>query len=326
MSRHKATLVSVVVINFNSKDFLRQCIGSVLELDWPELEVIVVDNASSDGSADMVIAEFGGRAHLIRRTQNSPTAGRNEGFRAARGEYILSLDNDIVLTDRRLVHKAVPIFRQFPKVAALAFKIGTIENPEKPLPEHWWHPVSLAKGKDRFFFTDYFSEGAVFFRAEAVRDAGGYDEVFFRGYEGNDLTFKLFRSGYDLLFCPDLFCGELRVRGFHHQARKEINYLCLRNKIWLVWKYYPFWRGLRYLASRIAVAGYRSVRFAWIGYFVKGVKDGICAPKAIRKQRRPLSKEVWNRIDNTHRGMFEEAETWRGSDSFFAESYRTPSP
>jgi len=297
-------VVSVVIINYNNKDFLRQCVTSALQLDWPELEVIVVDNASSDGSPEMLEAEFGPRVRLIRRQQNSPTAGRNQGFHAARGAYILSLDNDIVLTDKTVVRKAVSLFTRFSKVAALAFKIGTVENPEEPLPEHWWYSLSIKEAKNRFFWADYFSEGAVFFRTEVVRASGGYDEAFFRSFEANDLVFKLLRAGFDLLYCPNLSCGELRIRGFLYKKRSDVSYLGVRNRIWIVWKYYPIWRALPYLLGRIALSGFRSVRYGWFDQFLRGVRDGLFAPRVIRLQRRPLDKEIWRKIHLIHLGKF----------------------
>jgi GT2 family glycosyltransferase len=299
-------LVSVVILNYNNKDFLRACITSALDLDWPDLEVIVVDNASSDGSPEMVEAEFAGRTRVIRREQNSPTAGRNQGFSAARGAYILSLDNDIVLPDRTVVRKALTLFERLPKVALLAFKIGTVESPDVPLPEHWWHPLPIDEVKNRCFFTDFFSEGAVFFRTEALRATGGYDEEFFQYFEGNDLAFRLIRDGYDLLFSPDLACGELRVRGFFHQKRTRVNYLSLRNKIWIVWKHYPFWKGSRYLFGRIAVSAIRSCRYGWSDLFLKALKEGVFAPPGIRSQRRLLGDDAWQRIEEIQRGQFAE--------------------
>lgn len=302
----RSHLVSVVILNYNNKDFLRTCIRSALDLDWPELEVIVVDNASSDGSPDMVEAEFGGRIRLIRRGENSPTAGRNQGFDAARGAYILSLDNDIVVPDKAVVRKAISIFERLPKVALLAFKIGTVESPNEPLPEHWWHPLPLEEGKDRCFFTDFFSEGAVFFRTESLRAVGQYDEEFFQYFEGNDLTFRLIRDGYDLLFSPDLACGELRVRGLLHRRRTRINYLSLRNRIWIVWKHYPVRKGTWYLLGRIGAAAVRSCRYGWMDLFFKGLREGVFAPRAIRSQRRVLNKAAWKRIADIQRGHFAE--------------------
>lgn len=289
-------LISIVILSYNKKDFLERCLAAALKLSWSKIEVIVVDNASSDGSPEMVEQLFGKRVQLIRRGVNSPTAGRNSGFKAARGEFVLSLDNDIVLHDTSVLDHGASLFRQFPKVGVLAFKICTIESPDEPLPEHWWYAPAREISKNQFFFTDYFSEGAVLFRSDALRHSGGYDDSLFQGFEGVELSLRLIRDGYEILYCPVLSCIELRVRGFLSSKRTHINYLSLRNRLWIVWKHYPFWKGLAYAVGRVGIAMARSIRYGWIDYCLRGIIDGIRAPQAIRMQRKPLSRDVWGRI------------------------------
>jgi len=300
--QRNAETISVVILNYNKREFLAKCIASVLEIDWPNLDVIVVDNASSDGSAEMVKSEFPNRVRLITREVNSPTAGRNQGFAAAKGEFVLSIDNDIVLPDKHVLQKGIDLLRRFPSVGLLAFKIGTVDRPDEPLPEHWWYPLPLEKWKDRFFYTDFFSEGAVLFRAEMLAETGGYDDDFFQYFESVDLSLRIIRDGFDMLYCPVLTCAELRVRGFLPRKRTPINYLSLRNRLWVVWKHYPLGRGIRFALGRILIAGVRSVRYGWVDYFVRGVKDGIAAPRTIRAKRRPLDEKTWKRIKEIRQG------------------------
>ena len=297
-------LVSVVVLNYNNKELLEQSLASVLDQSWPKLEAIVVDNCSTDGSPEMVEQRFGDKVRVIRRTVNSPTAGRNQGFEAAMGDYILSIDNDITLPDRNAVRKGMALFQQFPKVAVLAFKVGTSENPTEPLPEHWWYSRPLDTWKDRFFYTDFFSEGAVMFRSKTLLTSGGYDDEFFQYFESVDLSLRLIRDGFEMLYSPVLTCVELRVRGLLPRKRTPINYLSLRNRLWIVWKHYPFWRGLRFAVGRVAIASLRSVRYGWVDYFFRGVVEGIAAPRAIRTQRRPLSRDTWHKIRDIRGGLY----------------------
>lgn len=294
--------VSVIVINWNKKDILRLTLTSVLGLEWPNLELLVVDNASTDGSAEMVENEFGASVRLIRRTVNCPTAARNEGFFSARGEFLLSIDNDIILHDTKVIKKGLCLFQRLPNVGILAFKVGTTSNPEEPLPEHWWYPIPANSGKDQFFYTDLFSEGAAFIRASALRVTGGYDEDFFQYWEDVDLALRMIRNGFDVLFCPNLSCGEIELRSFLHRKRTFINYLALRNRIWTVWKHYPFARGLRFIIPRVAAGGVRSVRYGWTGDFLRAIRDGVLAPRVIREKRRPLRTETWAKIDRIRKG------------------------
>lgn len=291
-----SALISVVVLNYNKKAFLEECLTAVLQLNWPRLEVIVVDNASTDGSPEMVEERFGTQVQVLRRTVNSPTAGRNQGFDVARGEFVLSIDNDIVLHDKDVLQKGVALFRQFDKVGLLAFKVCTAESPDEPLPEHWWYAPPRETWKDRFFYTDQFSEGAALFRSQALRSSGGYDEVFFQYFESVDLALRLIRDGYEILYCPVLSCVELRVRGFLTVKRTRVNYLSLRNRLWIVWKHYPFWRGVYFSLGRVGVAALRSLRYGWVDYFFRGMVDGIGAPKVIRSQRKPLERDIWQKV------------------------------
>jgi hypothetical protein len=106
-----------------------------------------------------------------------------------------------------------------------------------------------------------------------------------------------------MLYCPVMACVELRVRGLLPKKRTRINYLSLRNRLWIVWKHYPFWRGLRFAVGRVAIACLRSVRYGWVDYFLRGVVEGIAAPRAIRVQRRPLSKDIWHKIRDIRSGQ-----------------------
>lgn len=300
--------VSVVILNYNGKGHVETCVRSVLDLGWPELDVWVVDNASTDGSPDLLAQEFGNRVQLIRREVNSPTAGRNEGFRSARGKYVLSLDNDMLMTDPTVVERAVAIFEQVENAAVLPFKIGSEELPDDPLREHWWHPVPLEAGKDRFFYSDWFPEGAVFFRANALAATGGYEEALFHGYECADLALRLLDQGFDILYCPTLTCVETRVRGWQYVSRGRINYLCLRNKLWTAWKNYPLLRGIQYSLLRIGSNAVRALRYGWMDLWFQAVKDGIAAPQFIRDKRKVIRPSTWSRISRIRSGRYREKE------------------
>ncbi|HUN78376.1 MAG TPA: glycosyltransferase [Solirubrobacteraceae bacterium] len=93
-------LVSVVVPCFNHGRYLPECLDSILDQDYPELEVIVVDDASTEESTRMVLADYEARepVTVLRQPENSgPSAARNRGIEAARGRYILPVDSDNLL-------------------------------------------------------------------------------------------------------------------------------------------------------------------------------------------------------------------------------------
>ena len=94
--------VSVVVVNWNGRDVLRGCLASITEETEASHEVIVVDNASSDGSAEMVAAEFP-EVRLIANAENRGfAAANNQGLAIARGRNLLLLNPDTVVLDRAI--------------------------------------------------------------------------------------------------------------------------------------------------------------------------------------------------------------------------------
>ena len=101
-------LLSIVIVNWNTRDDLVRCLESIEQTDTPEeREIIVVDNASYDGSCQVVRERFP-RVILIANIQNKGFAGGvNDGLRMSRGEYVLILNPDIILT-RRSVQMLIP--------------------------------------------------------------------------------------------------------------------------------------------------------------------------------------------------------------------------
>jgi len=284
--------LSIVILTHNNPDILRKCIDSALSLDYPEYEVIVVDNGSTDDTAAIVESEFGSRVNLIVREQNSPCAARNQGFWAAQGEFIVSLDHDMIIPDARFLHKAAELLRAHERVGLLSARICGEQEPDRALPGHWWYPTPIEE-QDRFFYTTYFPEGAAIFRKEALVQVGGYDERFFHAAENIDLAFKLVNQGWQILYCPTLSAVELVVSGHVSHRRTKSNYYSLRNRLWIAWKYYSWPRAFVYAAPRVAVDGLRSLRYGWFDYFLSGLAEGISAPTAIREERRPLSSKQW---------------------------------
>ncbi|MDD4156762.1 MAG: glycosyltransferase family 2 protein [Candidatus Cloacimonetes bacterium] len=95
-------LISIVMLNYNGLKYLKKTIPLILELDYPNYEFIIVDNGSIDGSIEL-IKEFE-KIRLIENRENlGYSKGKNIGAREAKGEYILSLDNDILLINKDIL-------------------------------------------------------------------------------------------------------------------------------------------------------------------------------------------------------------------------------
>ena len=119
----KAVPVSVVIVNYNRAQLLCECVSSVLGQVSRPAEVIVVDNGSSDGSADLVERSFGGEVRLIRLEKNLGFAGGNNvGIRAAGSEWIALINNDAV-ADPVWLSEMVRAVGQDPDIGLVACRI-----------------------------------------------------------------------------------------------------------------------------------------------------------------------------------------------------------
>jgi GT2 family glycosyltransferase len=93
----KERIVSVTIVTYNSGRFIRRCLESVLEQDYPHLELIVIDNASSDGTTD-ILEPFEDRATIVYNQENLGfAAAQNQAITLARGEWVLTLNPDVLL-------------------------------------------------------------------------------------------------------------------------------------------------------------------------------------------------------------------------------------
>ncbi len=125
-------MLSILVVNWNTRELLRKCLAST-EVHAPgeDFEVIVVDNASTDGSADMVESEFPG-ARLIRSAKNTGYAkGNNLAFAEAQGDFLLTLNPDTEFVDDSL-DRALHILRVSPEVGCIGARQVATDGSTQP--------------------------------------------------------------------------------------------------------------------------------------------------------------------------------------------------
>lgn len=122
-------LVSVVIPNFNYAAFVAHAIESALALDWPRVEVIVVDDGSTDSSRE-VIGSFGPRITAVYQSNQGQAAACWEGFRRSSGEVIFFLDSDDML-DPSVVRELAPLWS--PSVSKVQFQMRVVDALGRPL-------------------------------------------------------------------------------------------------------------------------------------------------------------------------------------------------
>ncbi|MCL5269457.1 MAG: glycosyltransferase, partial [bacterium] len=115
-------LVSVIVLTLNGSDVIRECLDTLLKNDYPNFEVLVVNNGSTDATPRIVAAEYP-TVRLVNLPRNMGYAGgMNEGLKAARGEIAIPLNDDTIIPPTMVRELIQPILRD-PKVAIVGCKI-----------------------------------------------------------------------------------------------------------------------------------------------------------------------------------------------------------
>jgi GT2 family glycosyltransferase len=217
--------VSIVIVSFNTKEVTRQCLEHVQRhATGIRHEVFVVDNASTDGSADMVQVEFPW-VQLIRLDKNRGFAGgNNPAMEKASGRYVLLLNSDAFLAES-VLEKTIQYMEDHPAIGVLGCKLtdpdGTMQPSARMLPGPFnkvLHITGLAArfSKSKFFGrVDYtwwdhsqpkpvgWVVGAYFLiRRETMEAIGVLDERYFLYFEEIDYCLSARRAGWEVVFYP----------------------------------------------------------------------------------------------------------------------------
>ncbi|NIH82452.1 glycosyltransferase [Amycolatopsis viridis] len=225
-------LVSVILVNYRGAEHTIACLRALREdLDYPNLEVLVVDNASGGDDVARITAAAGD-ARVIESPANTGFAGGcNLGAQHARGTVLAFLNND-ARPDPAWATAAVDVLRAQPTVAAVASKVldwdGTgVDFVDAGLT--WFgmgykrHAggalADVARGEHEVAKDVLFATGsAMFVRAEVFRALGGFDERFFMFYEDVDLGWRLNLRGWRVRYVPESVAYHR-----HHGTMSEVD-------------------------------------------------------------------------------------------------------
>lgn len=205
-------LISVIIPTFNRAEMVCRCVQSILDTEWPNLEVIVVDDCSPDDTMNRVKERFGDKVKCIRNERNSFQAvSRNNGAKIATGDYLFFLDDDNVV-DRQIFAEMTKAFNENAKLGLVApmaihmrpgknnviWSLGSDFNrwtsqPKDNCPNL---PVAELPESPASYPTSYYPNG--FMVPRKVFDAvGGFDEKYVQIFEESDFGWKIGEAGYE---------------------------------------------------------------------------------------------------------------------------------
>ncbi len=240
-------LVSVVLVNFRGAADTAAAVAALRECEWPEhlLEIVIVDNASGDGSLDILKA-IPGKVRIVASKENLGFAGGcNLGAKKASGEYIAFLNND-AKPDPRWIVEAIETFKGGRDIAAVASKVLDWSGKRVDFVDAavTWYGMGYkphAGEADRGTWDDerdvLFGTGAAMFvRSRAFEELGGFDERYFMFYEDVDFGWRLNLAGLRFRFQPRSL-----VYHKHHASIEKFGafreqYLLERNALYTAFK------------------------------------------------------------------------------------------
>jgi hypothetical protein len=232
--------LSIIILCWNDREVISDCLRSIyVTTRCTQFEVIVVDNGSSDGSADFIRNNYP-QVHLIENGRNLRFAkANNVGIDVSRGEYILILNPDTIIHERTL-ETVVEFADQHPNVSAFGCRVlngdGSYQESARPFASirgEWIAGLCLRPlgHVNRWFVSDTYVEWDgnterpvdwitgcfMLIRGGVLKKLSGFDEQFFYYYEDMDLCRRIWQSGGSILFTPTASITHLKGQSTNHR-------------------------------------------------------------------------------------------------------------
>lgn len=311
--------VSIIIVNWNGRDYLPTCLGSLERQTFRDFETILVDNGSTDGSQELVSHSYPW-VRLVELPVNTGfSGGNNEGLRHASGEYIVVLNNDTEAEPGWLA-EMVRVADANPRAGQVGCRICSMDDHDRI--DSLGHGVcadGMSRGRYRLekwsvVKSDFSAVQEMFFgtacvslyRREAIDQVGFFDDDMFAFAEDTDLGLRLRWYGWDALLASDAVVYH-KYSGTGGVFSPFKLYLVERNHYWVAMKSFPIgmllmvpWHTVvRYLVqARVVLAGEGSggefassgARWEIVRALMKGTWDALLGvPTMWRKRRRIMT-------------------------------------
>ena len=280
-------MVSVIIPNYNGECFLKECLEALKRQTFDDMEVILVDNASTDDSIKLA-KELYREIRVIELHDNTGFAyAVNRGIEAAKGEYVLLLNNDTIVFPN-FVKNQYKMIKGKPDVFSCSALMIQNQNHElvddagDELAVLGWgfapdrdKPVSGCGVPHEVFSS---CAGAAIYRKAVFDEIGLFDESFFAYLEDMDVGYRARLAGYRNLYNPYAKVYHLgsASSGSRHNAFKVE--LSARNSMYMMKKNMPVWQYILNLPFIVAGIAIKTVYFAKkgiAGAYIRGIYRGI---------------------------------------------------
>lgn len=241
-------LVSIVIVNWNDAKWLRDCLESLVATGYPNLEIILVDNGSTDDSVALIRREFSDVQVLENKENLGFARANNQGILASRGEYVVLLNADTKV-GKGWVQEQVKVMEADPKIGMCGGKMLLMREPGKINSAGM---VLLRNGLTRHIGDGEIDRGqynqqrevfgvagaCAFCRREMLDQIGLLDEDFFAYSEDLDLCWRAWLRGWKCVYVPTAIVYHYRnvTIDQNQELYWHFRYLNQRNRIWVLLK------------------------------------------------------------------------------------------
>ncbi|HEU5005121.1 MAG TPA: glycosyltransferase family 2 protein [Candidatus Saccharimonadales bacterium] len=257
MISSKQPLVSIVIVNWNGIDDTIACLENTRKQTYKNIELVVVDNGSADGSVD-TLRKINDIVLVENPTNLGFTGGHIAGYNAASGQFILLLNNDAVM-DNEYVQKAVDYMIGHDQVGAIGGRAYHWDD-DNPLfgttnKFYAYQNINPTTADGIFTQSDHgypqevnnVSGSCVMVRRSVVEQVGYLHNPFFAYFEESDLFARMKRAGFKIIYHPELAIWHANAKSSNRKGSTFAYYMMMRNRFRFAVRNFDSWSLRRFL-------------------------------------------------------------------------------
>ncbi|SHJ66818.1 glycosyltransferase family 2 protein [Paramaledivibacter caminithermalis] len=276
-------LVSIVSLCWNRKDDMYESLKRIREIEYENLEVIVVDNDSTDGTIEMIEREFP-EVKLIKMYKNLGIEAYNVGFKNAKGKYIVIIDDDS-FPKKDAIKKMVEKFEKDESLGIVAFDVRNFYKYDDIKKTDYEEKNGV---EEREYLMSFNGAGAGI-RKDLFEKVGFYPEEFFLYFNEPDVAIKVLDLGYKIKYFSDIV-------SYHKFSPKNrvswrAPFYYTRNAFWFIWKNYPMKLALKTTIKLVYSCFYYSLEQK-TNIYLKAMFSAFKDINRIKGKRKPVRLEI----------------------------------
>ncbi len=275
MVEPSSPLVVIVILAYNCVAKVSRCLTSLAKLNYPNYQVVVVDNASKDDVELMVASEHPDAVFIQTGANLGYTGGNNRGIKYALehcADYVLILNPDTVVINPSFVGDLAAYCEAHTEVGVAGPRVylrtqDDVQNTVLYAPGFWrnmWNwvayrlaPAKFMKSQDDVVDAEVLNGVCVLLRAACLREVGLFDEMIFMYIEDADFDHRARRAGWKVQYMPiDSIVHEQRTSGYHMTSLES--FLLRRNSVYYLYKIGKHFEAWAYAAFSLAVLSLRA--------------------------------------------------------------------